>query len=51
MNDINLLNEINSLKKQLVAKDNHIKLKDDMIKALENSLKSKDEMIEMLNQI
>ena len=50
MNDINLMNEINSLKKQLAAKDNLIKLKDEMVKALENSLKSKDETIETLEK-
>ncbi|TKJ23984.1 MAG: hypothetical protein CEE43_02130 [Promethearchaeota archaeon Loki_b32] len=50
MNDINLMNEINSLKKQLEAKDNLIKLKDEMVKALENSLKLKDETIETLEK-
>ena len=46
MNEINLMNEINSLKKQIEAKDNLIKLKDEMVKSLENSLKLKDETIE-----
>lgn len=50
MNDINLMTEINSLKKQFAAKDNLIKLKDEMVKALENSLKSKDETIETLEK-
>lgn len=50
MNEINFMNEISSLKKQLEAKDNLIKLKDEMVKSLENSLKLKDETIETLEK-
>ncbi|MFX0007410.1 MAG: hypothetical protein ACFFA7_08640 [Promethearchaeota archaeon] len=50
MNEINFMNEINSLKKQLEAKDNLIKLKDDMCKSLENALSLKDSTIETLEK-
>jgi len=47
MNEINYLNEINSLKKQLETKDNLIKLKNEMVKSLENSLKLKMKQLKL----
>ena len=50
MNEIHFMNEINSLKKQLEAKDNLIKIKDEQIKTLEKALTLKDDQIKTLEK-